>query len=87
MYKVTIEKMERKRQEVNGEWKVIDNRPYTKKEVNDSAFPDDLKGQLKEILGYTPTSEKFVKSEKEVYMQIVDNMDLSKVIKAINGME
>lgn len=37
------------------------------------------------VYGYTPEIEKTVTETKEIYKQLVDELDLKNVIRAING--
>ena len=41
----------------------------------------------KPIMGYTPEVETLVTESKEVYSQVVDEMDLIAVINAVNNTE
>ena len=46
---------------------------------------EQIKGGTKEVYGYTPEIKKTVKRTVEVYKQIVEEVNLKKIIEAING--
>lgn len=89
-YKIIITRIEQEKQEKDGEWTVIDNRPWTEKELAESArysreeeFAKTT--PLKEIRGYAPPREVIVNVDVKVLEQTVDTLDLAAVIKAINN--
>lgn len=88
-YEITIKEVGQVTQMVKGVWEVVENRPWTAKELHDSAqyshesdFTD--KHPLKEVRAYTPDRETIVNVDKEIYRQSVDELDLAAVIKAVN---
>lgn len=89
MYQIVIKKIEKKTETSNGNWTIIDKRPYTEEELenvpphNRSRYNDELK----EVYGYPPPHEKEVEREVKVLEQTVDELDLVEVIKAINGID
>jgi len=87
MYKITIEKIEITKQTVRGEYGVIDKRPYTKEEVENSHDADQLKGKIKEVWGIKHNVEKTVKTEQMILEQTVDDLDLIAIVKAINNID
>ena len=66
---------------------VIDKRPYTHEEINNTSMFDGgewKKTELKEVLGWTdPVIDEETKTE-EVYRQCVDTLDLVSVVNAVN---
>lgn len=84
MYKILIRKMETKTENVDGEWRIVDTRPFTREELNDTADLNYWKGETKEIMGYTPPTQKTIESDIIIYSQILDDIELSKIIIAIN---
>ena len=88
MYKITIEKIERKVEVVQGEWGRIDERPYTDKELEDSViYSKASKNQIKPVMGYAPDVKKTVRLEQVILEQNVEELDLVSIIKAINGIK
>lgn len=92
-YKITISKASQETQEKDGEFLVIDKRPWTEKELSEgsgfyrSQDSDFLKNNpLKEIRGYAPRREVIATVDVKVLEQTVENLDISAVIKAINGL-
>tara|TARA_R110000772_G_scaffold5454_8_gene19535 strand:+ start:5390 stop:5650 length:261 start_codon:yes stop_codon:yes gene_type:complete len=84
MYKITIEEIKTATKVVRGDWKIIDKRPYTKDESLHSHLPID-KGEIKEVMGYTPNTEQEITTTTEVFSQTVATLSMNDVIKAINN--
>lgn len=86
MYEIIIKKKETVNKTVNGDWKIIEKRPYTQKEYDDACnpFKSDPKELLKEIYGYTPPTVKSVEVETLLLHQFIENLDLRNVILSIN---
>lgn len=91
-YKIVITKVEDKITRKQGEWTVIEKRPWTQKEFNEEtgrmygtseAFLE--KNPLKSVYGYTPEREVTVQEEVKVLEQTVEAIDLAAVIKAVNN--
>lgn len=84
-YKVIIFELE-EIAETKKDWRIIGQEP-----VEDSDFgshygnAEDFKGKLKDKYGYVDV-EGVEKKEVEIYNQIVGDLDLSLVIKAVNGL-
>jgi len=87
MYKITIEKIDKTNKMVQGEWGVIDKRPYTEEEAKKAYEFKEFKGELKEVRGYRPNVEKTIETETTILTQTIDELDLVSVIKAINKIE
>jgi len=84
MYKITIEKVTTKKEVVDGLWTIVDKRPYTEKEAHDAFEPQEFAKELKEVRGYAPSREVTVTVEQTVLIQEVEELDIAKVIIAIN---
>lgn len=90
MYKITIVKIETQAYQPESKYEVIDQRPLSEKEISDMAQweKDRMKNSatpcLKNVMGYVtpPKAEKQV--EIMVLNSVVDNLDLSQVIKAVH---
>lgn len=92
-YKITITKFETKTVQRRGDYIVVDRRPWTEQELNEASMriygsvDNFLKeNPLKEIRDYAPSWEGVEKEEVEVLKQTVETLDLSAVIKAVNGL-
>lgn len=76
---------------IGGEWVTLDETFMTKKDIDNLSWIDkdkidqaNLSTLKKKVLGYAPQVEKIVPFEKEVYRQVVDDVDLIAVVKAVN---
>ena len=81
-YEITITKTETREVESGGEWTAIEKRPLTEEEAKDTFTTGKL--QLKTVYGFTP---KITKSETvtiEIYRQVVKELELPEIIRAIN---
>ena len=90
MYEITIKQMVLKKVPGGKNWKIIDERPYTKKEaenMNAISMEDLKKFPLKKVYGHTPEIiiEELV--EVEILKQTVNDLNITAVIKAINGIK
>src|ERR1043166_8448964 len=94
IYEITIKKISTVTKLAKGEWVIIETRPYTAEELAEanqefrqsySEKPDAF--ALKEVRGYTPEREVTEEVESEIFKQRSENLDLKKVIGAINGLE
>ena len=87
MYTITIEKTETKRKLVQGDWVIIEQRPWTQKEMDEAFGQFDPKPHpLKEIRGYPPAREQNVMKTSQVFQQTIEDIDLSAVIMAVNNL-
>lgn len=88
MYKVTIIEIEEVEVTRRGQWTTIEERPYTEEELNDMASYDrnQCEGKIKKVLGYTPDVKSIDDKETKILEQTVENLDIGKVIKAINDL-
>jgi len=67
------------------DWKKIDDVEVIRETgMYDVRTDDDPKTRIKEIMGYTPEVEKRVIKEVEILKQVVEDLDLAAVIKAVN---
>jgi len=74
MYEITITKKEMVRQKVGGNWAIIEETPV------------EGSNAMKNVYGYTPEVEQEVEVTREILRQEVAQLNLSKVLKAINKM-
>lgn len=92
-YEIIITKKDESKVVENGPWSVVERRPWTDQEFQSASEPmyghsrEALlaKTPLKEVMGYAPQREVLQRTEKEIYKQEVEELDLSAVIKAVNG--
>jgi hypothetical protein len=94
MYEITITQKITRHVPIGGEWHIIEERLYSEKEMEEAAnlYKAHIKDGsenlgIKHVYGSTP--EKMVEREfdVEVFKQTVMELDLTTVIKAINGIE
>lgn len=90
-YEIIITETEIQEVESGGEWKQVGEQLLTEEDLNQSIYDgtvikeDEIR--LKKIFGYTP---KIIKSETvttEIYRQVVPELDLPEVIRAINKLD
>jgi hypothetical protein len=91
MYKITITKIIPTKTEQRGEWTIIDRVPWLQKDLEDkhiygteASFLKD--NQLREVRGYAPDRVVTENKEVQILAQVVDEIDLGKVIQAINNL-
>lgn len=82
-YKITVTKIEKLTVTRRGEWRVIDKRPYTQEEVTQFCAGADST-EIKEVMGYTPDREVVEENEIEMLSQVVEDLDFTEVVKAVN---
>ena len=88
MYKITIQKIETYEKVVQGDWTIVDERPYTDDELKESGiYSQASKNQIKQVRGYAPDVKKTFTNEVKVLEQTVNDLDLVEVIKSINGIK
>ena len=87
MYEIIIKKTETITKPCGKDWKVIEQRPVTKEDV-ENAFgaEESYDGKMKDVYGYTPGIDKPIEEEREVLRQTVEELDLATVIKAVNNL-
>lgn len=80
MFRISVKEVTTAKEMRQGEWRVIDKRPYTGVEVEKAnsvwRSDEDEHKQLKEIYGYTSDVECVVENVTEVYTQEVDGINL-----------
>lgn len=86
MFKITIEEIKTIEETEEGEYMVIDKRPYTAAEIGEQGNPEYYKDKLREIRGYAPNKTVSKKISIETFKQTVDELDLPAVIMAVNGL-
>jgi len=89
-YKIQITEIREETTTKEGEWAVIDTRPWTAEEVNSQIMDQDTESflennPLKDIYGYTHERETTETVATEIFCQTTDELDLKKVIQAVNG--
>jgi len=92
-YEIIIKRTTTKTVTKRGEWTTIDQRPWTKEEL-EKAYCDDPNSRsqeqflerspMKEVYGYAPDVQAEQTESTEILKQTVDELDLPAVIKAIN---
>ena len=90
-YEITIKKIEEVRVTKRGEHKVIDRVPWTNEAFAKEGVYGNANGflernPLREVYGYAPSYEGTEKRETEVLKQVVEELDLAAVIRAVNGL-
>lgn len=90
MFEITVREITTERKLVRGEHVVIDERPFTEKELAEAPYWQTTdagkQGKLKPIYGYAPEREQEVDVQRELLKQTVEKLDLPAVIKAINNL-
>jgi len=89
MYEIKIKRVTIVKKTVEGNWTIVDKRPYTQEEYNKACepfqnLPDSTKELIKEVHGYAPPTEKEVSTETLILHQFVEDLDINSVIIAIN---
>ena len=84
MFIIKIVEVTTKKEDENPPWQVIDERPYTIAEIDETGHNEYYAKELKSIRGYPPARKVSVKAEREVYKQVVNKLDLVEVINAVN---
>ncbi len=84
-FKITIEKITSVPVMQRGQWVVIEKRPYTNAELEDIPRRD-LAPDMKEVMGYAPDRMGNETKVEEVYSQIVEELEITDVISAVNGL-
>lgn len=85
-YKITITAIEEKATTKRGAWTVVEKRPWTVDECNDSPSGLVINQPIKDIMGYAPDVTTTEVVETPIYTQTVSALALKKVIAAINDM-
>ncbi len=85
-FKITIEETKEVIATTGKEYVQIDTEEVERDDRWGSQ-PDEPKTRIKPVYGYSPEIEKKVTVKREVLTQTVDELDVNKVIRAINGIE
>lgn len=72
MYEITIREKKETRKVIPKKWAIV------------GQTQDAKSGQLADQYDYTPETETIVTEDREVLKQVVEDLDLAAVIKAIN---
>ena len=92
-FKITITRIEERKTLKNSPHTIIDERPWTAEEVNENVGMCETGEQflkrnpIKHVYGYPPAFETTEKVETPVLEQVVAELDIVGVIKAINGIQ
>ena len=87
-YKITIQRTGKKSKNIGSVWQVIDTKEVRREQnLYDHTDPEEKKTRIKDVLGYTPENIEEVDVTEQIFEQTVSDMDLKKVIKAINNLE
>ena len=85
MYKITIEQTKKESITTYGDWVRLDDEEVARDKIwTDEG--NEPKTRIKEIHGRSPNVTKEVEVTTEIYKQSVDELDLNKVIFAVNGL-
>lgn len=81
-FKITITETRMVNKITGKEWRVV------RKEEKDSILSrsDDQKVFVEDVYDYTPEIKKLLPETREILIQVVDDLDLAAVIKAVNGL-
>lgn len=71
---------------VGKEWETIGTKEVPREKTYYENSKDEPKTRIEEVRGYTPEIEKNVVKSVQVLSQTIENIDLAKVIKAINNL-
>lgn len=88
-YKIEITKAETKTVTKRGDFTVIEERPWTKEELDEATDhfrKADDQPTLKQVRGYAPNFQEVINTQVKVLEQTVEDLDLAQVIKAINNL-
>jgi len=84
-FQITITEKKVVTKMVRGGWEKLGETPVTKIDLDKAAFSaDKFDSPLKNTYGYAPNREDDVEVEIEILKQTVEELDITKVIKAIN---
>lgn len=90
MYEITITRMILKKVPAGEVWKVVRDELFTEEEAREASelyTRSDKQMPVKEVMGYTPKIIKEEHVEIDILKQTVADLDLTAVIKAINGIK
>lgn len=82
-YKITIERTTTKTTITHGEYQIIDTMEVSREKYSTDEEPT----RIKNVYGYAPDVEKTVTEKQQLLIQEVDELDLPKVIMAINNLD
>lgn len=83
-YKITIEETRIVTTKSGKDWRKVDDEEI----VRDDKYcidEDEPKTRIRDVMGYTPEIEKDIPETREIFSQIVDELNISSVITAINN--
>ncbi len=86
MFKITIEQTKTVKKVTGKEWAKIDTEEV-EREGRYAMGENEPKTRIKDVMGYTPEVEKIVSETRLAFVQVVDDLDLAKVIKAVNNLD
>jgi hypothetical protein len=88
VYEIIVNKIEKATRTVQGDWCVVEQRPYTDAEVEKANR--EWRGnrekvtETRDIYGYAPPKTIQEELKRQVYRQEVDEVELGALIKAVN---
>ena len=82
-YKITVEETKMVLQNVGRKWGVTDTEEVSR-DTMFTAGDNEPKTRIKDVMGYTPDINGSVEETTKVYEQVVDALDLVRVIQAVN---
>lgn len=90
-YQVTITRITERTVTKNGAYTVIKQQPWNAETFHQKSMYEDPKefiqrNPVESIYGYAPQQQVVEKVETQVLSQTVEELDLKKVISAINGL-
>jgi hypothetical protein len=85
-FKITIQETKEVIATTGKEYVQIDTEEV-EREDRWASQEDEPKTRIKPVYGYSPEVEKKVSVTREVLTQTVEELDVNKVIRAINGIE
>ena len=86
MYEIIIKQTKKETQLKGGDWVRLDDEEV-ERDKKWSEPDNEPKTRIKEIHGLSPDVTKEVEVTTEIYKQCVDELDLNKVIIAVNGIK
>lgn len=93
-FEIIILKIGTETKKVGGTWEKIDETFFSAEDMERLTWMDqqkksqaEVRDLKKPVMGYTLMIEKEIPFEKEIFKQLVDDMDLPIVIAAINSLK
>lgn len=84
-YEIIIKEKREVKRLAGKEWVILGTKEVPRDSIH-YANRDEPQTRIENVHGYSPEIEKTVIEEREVFKQTVDELDLTTVVKAINGL-